>query len=351
MAMVKEEFGMSKGRTIDLYTMSNSAGVKVSVTNYGGIITSLKVPDRDGQIEDVVLGYDTLKEYIDDAIYIGSVVGRYANRIKGGVLKLEQSAYQLNCNRPGIHLHGGNQGFNKKTWEPQLVREGRDPELRLFLDSPDGDQGYPGNLRTRVSYILTEDSSLIIDYQAETDRPTVVNLTQHSYFNLAAQGDITNHLIQINASEYTPVGPDLIPTGELAEVEGSPFDFRTLRRISDAIAEEDTRKKAGVGFDHNYVLNTRGDIKKVAAYLYHEESGRIMAVHTTKPGMQFYSGNYLDGRWRGRGGVGFFKHAALCLETQFYPDSPNQPLFPSPLLLPGDVYHHTTIYRFGIQGR
>lgn len=351
MAIVRDDFGTHKGRTIDLYTMANSTGVKVSVTNYGGIITSLKVPDRDGQIADVVLGYDTLQEYTEDVIYIGSVVGRYANRIKGGLLKLGQSTYQLDCNRPGIHLHGGNQGFNKKIWEPQIVQNQRGLELRLFLNSPDGDEGYPGNLRTRVSYVLTEDSSLIIDYGAETDKPTVVNLTQHSYFNLAGQGDITGHFIQINGSEFTPVGPDLIPTGELVEVEGSPFDFRTLRRISEAIAEEDNRKKAGDGFDHNYVLDTRGDVNKVAAYLYHEESGRTMAVYTTKPGMQFYSGNYLDGRRRGRGGAGFFKHAALCLETQYFPDSPNHPLFPSPLLLPGDVYRHRTIYRFGLQGR
>ncbi|MBT8346689.1 MAG: galactose mutarotase [Desulfofustis sp.] len=351
MAIVSEEFGRFKDRTIHLYTMSNTAGVKVSVTNYGGIMTSVKVPDRDGQIADVVLGYDTLQEYTEDSIYIGSVVGRYANRIKGGMLKLGQSTYQLSCNRPGIHLHGGNQGFNKKIWEPQVIQNEGAPGLRLFLDSPDGDEGYPGNLRTRVSYALTEDSSLIIEYEAETDKPTVVNLTQHSYFNLAGQGDITNHLIQINGSEYTPVGPDLIPTGELAEVQGSPFDFRRLRRISEAMAEEDKRKKAGDGFDHNYVLDTRGDIKKIAAYLYHEKSGRIMAVYTTKPGMQFYSGNYLDGRWKGRGGVGFFKHAALCLETQYYPDSPNHPLFPSPLLLPGDIYRHTTIYRFGLRSK
>jgi aldose 1-epimerase len=331
--------------------MSNSAGVKVSVTNYGGIITSLKVPDRGGQIADVVLGYDTLQEYTEDDIYIGSVVGRYANRIKGGLLKLEQSTYRLNCNRPGIHLHGGNEGFNKKIWEPEIVQEEHGPELHLLLTSPDGEEGYPGSLRTRVSYVLSEDSSLIIGYEAETDKPTVVNLTQHSYFNLAGQGDITGHLIQINGSEFTPVFPDLIPTGELVEVEGSPFDLRTLRRISEAIAEEDDRKKAGEGFDHNYVLDTRGDIKKVAAYLYHEESGRIMAVYTTKPGMQFYTGNYLDGRRKGRGGAGFFKHAALCLETQYFPDSPNQPLFPSPLLVPGDIYRHTTIYRFGLQRR
>ena len=349
MGLVQEEFGTFKGSTIQLYTLSNTAGVKVSVSNYGGIITSLMVPDREGHTVDMVLGYDTLEEYTEDTIYIGSLVGRYANRIKEGKLKLGKSSYQLSCNRPGIHLHGGTEGFNKKIWEPEILDDGRGAGVRLLLYSPDGDEGYPGNVQVRVSYILTEDSSLIIDYEAVTDQATVVNLTQHSYFNLAGRGDITDHLIQINAAEYTPVGPDLIPTGELAEVEGSPFDFRSARRLSEAIAEEGDRKKAGEGFDHNYVLDTGGDVGKVAAWLCHEESGRTMEVYTTKPGMQFYSGNYLDGRRKGRGGAGFFKHAALCLETQFYPDSPNQPLFPSPVLVPGEQYRHTTIYRFGLQ--
>ncbi len=350
MAVVQEVFGTCQERTIHRYTMSNEVGVRVSVTNYGGIITSLKVVDRAGREADVVLGYDRLEGYIEDSIYIGSLVGRYANRIKGGVLKIGKSAYQLSCNRPGIHLHGGHEGFNKKIWEADIIADGRGPGLRLSLTSPDGDEGYPGTLRVRVSYILTENSELIIDYQAETDKPTVVNLTQHSYFNLAGTGDITNHVMQINASEYTPVGPDLIPTGELASVDDSPFDFRSPRRIDQAMSEEGTRKNAGEGFDHNYVLDTHGDAAKIAASVYHEESGRLMDVYTTKPGLQLYTGNYLDGRWKGRGGVGFFKHAALCLETQYYPDSPNQPLFPSPVLVPGELYHHTTIYRFGLQG-
>ncbi len=349
MGLVQEEFGTFEGSTLHLFTLSNGAGMQVRVSNYGGIITSLKVPDREGHSADVVLGYDTLREYIEDTIYIGSLVGRYANRIKDGQLKVGKSSYQLSCNRPGIHLHGGMEGFNKKIWAAQILEDSRGPGVRFLLESPDGDEGYPGNLQVRVSYIVSEDGSLIIDYEAETDKPTVVNLTQHSYFNLAGQGDITDHLIQINAAEFTPVGPDLIPTGELTEVEGSPFDFRSPRRISEAIAEEGTRKKAGEGFDHNYVLDTRGDIDKVAALLCHEGSGRTMEVYTTKPGMQFYSGNYLDGRRIGRGGTGFFKHAALCLETQFYPDSPNQPLFPSAQLEPGDLYRHTTIYRFGLQ--
>ena len=351
MAVKQEVFGALKDSTIRCFTISNKAGVTVTITNYGAIITSLKVPDRDGTKADVVLGYDTLEDYVEDTIYIGSLVGRYANRIKDGVFHIAKAAYQLTCNRPGLHLHGGNEGFNKKIWDPDIIQDERGPGLLLSLTSQDGDEGYPGTLLVRVCYILTEDSELIIEYEASTDKPTVVNMTQHSYFNLAGQGDITGHLIQINGSEFTPVGPDLIPTGELVEVEGSPFDFRKLRRISEAIAEEDDRKRAGVGFDHNYVLDTRGDINKVAAFLYHEESGRTMAVHTTKPGMQFYSGNYLDGRRKGRGGTGFFKHAALCLETQYFPDSPNHPLFPSSLLEPGNLYRHTTIYRFGLQGR
>ncbi len=350
MAVVQDVFGTCKERTIHRYTMSNEVGVTATVTNYGAIITSLKVPDRHGRETDVMLGYDRLEDYIQDSIYIGSVVGRYANRIKGGLLKIGKSAYQLSCNRPGIHLHGGHAGFNKKIWEAEIIDDDRGPGLRLFLTSPDGDEGYPGTLRVRVSYILTANSELIIDYAAETDKPTVVNLTQHSYFNLAGKGDITGHVLQINASEYTPVGPDLIPTGELAAVDGSPFDFRAPRRIDLAMSEEGTRKKEGEGFDHNYVLDTRGAAGKIAASVYHEESGRVMDVYTTKPGLQLYTGNYLDGRWKGRDGVGFFKHAALCLETQYYPDSPNQPLFPSPVLVPGELYHHTTIYRFGLQG-
>lgn len=350
MNLVKSVFGTVNGSTISRYTMSNEAGVSVTVTNYGAIITSLKAPDGQGKTADVVLGYDTLNDYVRDEIYMGSLVGRYANRIKGGVLNIGHSSQQLPCNRPGVHLHGGNQGFNKKIWDVETAQDERGPGLHLSLTSPDGDEGYPGTLLARVSYTLTENSELIIDYQAETDKPTVVNLTQHSYFNLAGRGDITSHVLQINGSEYTPVGPDLIPTGELAPVDTTPFDFRSPRRIDQAIAEEGNRKKSGEGFDHNYVLDTQGDITRIAATLYDEQSHRIMTVFTTKPGMQLYTGNYLDGRRRGRGGVGFFKHAALCLETQYFPDSPNQPLFPSPILLPGDVYRHTTIYQFGLLG-
>lgn len=349
MDIVREVFGTWKNSTIHRYTITNDSGLTVTILNFGAIISSLKVPDRRGETADIVLGYDTLQEYIEDGVYIGSLVGRYANRINGGRLQLEETPYQLSCNRPGLHLHGGREGFNKKIWKAEPIQDERGLGLKLSLISPDGDEGYPGNLQVGVSYLLTDDNQLIIDYEAETDRPTVVNLTQHSYFNLAGQGDICDHHIEINGSVYTPVGPDLIPTGELATVEGSPFDFRTKRRIGLAMAEGDAQKTAGEGFDHNYVLDTHGDIDKVAASLSHLESGRTMEVRTTKPGMQFYTGNFLTERLTGRGGGPFFKHAALCLETQYYPDSPNQPTFPSPLLAPGDLYQHSTTYRFGLQ--
>ena len=349
MDIVTEEFGTFKETGIYRYTISNQRGMKVSILNFGAIISSLMVPDRQGELADVVLGYDTLDEYVSDSVYIGSLVGRYANRIKGGVLPIGESTYELACNRPGIHLHGGNEGFNKRVWRADTVREEGRLGLQLSLTSPDGDEGYPGKLEVLVSYFLTDDNELIIDYEAETDKQTVVNLTQHSYFNLAGKGDITGHHIEINSSRYTPVGTDLIPTGELAPVEGSPFDFRKKRRIGLAMSEGDVQKRTGEGFDHNYVLDTHGDAGKVAASILHQESGRTMEVCTTKPGMQLYTGNFLTERLAGRGGAPFFKHAALCLETQYYPDSPNQPTFPSPLLVPGDLYHHRTMYRFGLQ--
>ena len=350
MDILTEEFGTFKETGVYRYTISNQRGMEVSILNFGAIISSLMVPDRKGEVADVVLGYDTLDEYVEDSVYMGSLVGRYANRIKAGALPIGESTYQLACNRPGIHLHGGNEGFNKRVWRADTIREEGRLGLQLSLVSPDGDEGYPGNLEVLVSYFLTDDNELIIDYEAETDKATVVNLTQHSYFNLAGQGDITGHYIKINSSQYTPVGTDLIPTGELAPVEGSPFDFRQIRRIGLAISEGDGQKKTGEGFDHNYVLDTHGDVGKIAALILHQESGRTMEVCTTKPGMQFYTGNFLDGTLKGRGGAPFNKHSALCLETQYFPDSPNQPRFPSTLLGPGETYRHTTIYRFGLEG-
>lgn len=346
MKISKEFFGNCQDRAIDLYTVANGAGTTVSITNYGAIITSLTVPDRWGKPEDIVLGFATLDEYIENPNYIGSLVGRYANRIKGGIFQLDGVTYQLTCNRPGLSLHGGEEGFNKKIWEASTIEDERGSGVELRLTSPDGEEGFPGALQVRVCYLLSEDSELIMEYQAETDQPTIVNLTQHSYFNLAAQGEITDHHLQINGSRITPVGSDLIPTGEQAPVETTPFDFRNSRLIGQAMREDDPRKPAGEGFDHNYVLDPQGDLSNAAAILSHQPTGRVMEVYTTKPGMQLYTGNYLTGQMKGRGQRPFIKHGALCLETQYYPDSPNQPTFPSPVLQPGETYRHTTIYRF-----
>lgn len=350
MRITKEYFGKYGDADIDLYRMEHENGGVVAITNFGGLITSIKVPDRSGKLADVVLGYDTLDGFINDKIYIGSLVGRYANRIREGKIQIGEKKYQLTCNRPSIHLHGGDIGFNKKVWQGDVVENDDGCGVDLTLISPDGEEGFPGNLQVKVRYLFTPDCELIISYQAETDIPTIVNLTQHSYFNLAGSGSITDHHLYINGSSITPVGSDLITTGELMPVDGTPFDFRNSRPIYAAMTEPHDQKAKGDGFDHNFALDTDGDVSRVAAQVYEPASGRTMEVCTTKPGMQLYTGNYLDGTLKGRGGMSFEKHGALCLETQYYPDSPNQPSFPSPVLLPGQKYDHTTIYRFGLKG-
>lgn len=350
MRIDKDYFGTVDGADINLYHLRHENGSVVSITNFGGLITSVRVPDRSGKLADVALGYDTLDGYLNDKIFIGSLVGRYANRIREGRFQIGEDTYQLTCNRPKVHLHGGDIGFNKKIWEAEIVENDDGCGVDLALMSPDGEEGFPGNLQVKVRYLFTPDSELVIGYHAETDLPTIVNLTQHSYFNLAGEGAITDHHLYINGSNITPVGGDLIPTGELLSVEGTPFDFRNSRPIYAAMIEENEQKAKGDGFDHNYALDTNGDLNHVAAFVYEPDSGRTMEVRTTKPGMQLYTGNYLNGTLIGRAGTVFDKHGALCLETQYYPDSPNQPSFPSPTLLPGQKYDHTTIYRFGLKG-
>jgi len=345
-----EYFGTVNGTDIDRYHLCHDNGSVVSITGFGALITSVQIPDRDGKLADVVLGYDTLNEYVHDKIFIGSLVGRYANRIREGKILIDGIPHQLTCNRPGIHLHGGETGFNKKIWKAEPFWEESGCGVELSLLSPDGDEGFPGNLTVSLRYLFTPDSELVIHYRAETDKPTIVNLTQHSYFNLSGGGPITDHHLYINGSHITPVGPDLLPTGELMAVDGTPFDFRNSRPIFAAMTEADTQKPKGDGFDHNYALDTAGDLDKVAALVFEPASGRTMEVRTTKPGMQLYTGNYLNGTLRGRAGQVFDQHGALCLETQYYPDSPNHPSFPSPFLLPGQTYEHTTVYRFGVKG-
>jgi len=341
--VVTEEFGtMDDGRSVQLFTLTNENGMEVSITNYGGIVTSIKVPDKDGNIEDVVLGFDDLEKYKSGHPFFGAITGRYANRIANGQFELNGETYQLATNDGENHLHGGNEGFDKKLWDAEVNEE--ENSVTLSYLSPDGEEGYPGNLDVDVTYTLTEENELQIDYRATTDKATVVNLTNHSYFNLSgdpSQG-ILDHLLTIHADRYTPVDEGLIPTGELAPVDGTAFDFTDPETVGARI------ESIPPGYDHNYVLNDpNSGIRKIAA-LEHEESGRIMEVYTDQPGVQLYTGNFLDGSITGHHGVPIEQYAALCLETQTFPDSPNKPDFPSPVLNPGETYETTTVYQFKV---
>lgn len=330
--MTRKHFGIGPtGEDVYVYTFANKNGVEVSITNFGGAITSIKAPDRNGVFADVVLGYDTLDDYVKNPRYLGALVGRYANRIAGGKFSLNGVEYQLAQNNGANHLHGGNKGFDKRVWNSAETESG----LILEYFSKDGEENYPGDLDVAVTYSLNDQNELCIEYQANTDKDTIVNLTNHSYFNLAGQGTILDHELTLNADSFTPVSDDLIPTGEIRAVEGTPMDFRSARAIAPG------------GYDHNFVLNDwkRGSLRSVAR-LRERVSGRVMEVLTTQPGIQFYSGNFLDGSLIGKGGVAYEKYAALCLETQHYPDSPNHPNFPSTVLRPGETYSEITVYKF-----
>lgn len=331
-----------EGVEVDAYTLVNKHGMKARIMTYGGIVLSLEVPDRDGQLEDVTLGFDSLDGYVAEHPYFGTIVGRYANRIKGGRFVLDGVEYVLAQNNGPNHLHGGIKGFDKAVWAAEPTTHDGAPALRLRHVSPDGDEGYPGTLTTTVTYVLTDDNALEIHYEAETDRPTIVNLTQHAYFNLAGRRSetILDHEMQILASRYTPVDETLIPTGELRAVKDTPMDFTTPHRIGARIDQVEG------GYDHNYVLDSGGGALALAARVHDPASGRVMEVHTTEPGLQFYTGNFLDGSIKGKGGRVYPKHAGFCLEAQVFPDSPNNPSFPSPVLRPGSKYTQTTVYRF-----
>jgi aldose 1-epimerase len=338
------------GKAVEIYTLTNANGVELKAINYGCIITSLKVPDRTGKMADVVLGYDTLDGYLKDSPYFGAVVGRYGNRIAKGQFTLEGKTYKLATNNGPNHLHGGNKGFDKVVWNaaPKNVTDG--VAVVFTRTSPDGEEGYPGNLQATVTYTLTDKNELQVNYLATTDKATPANLTQHSYFNLAADdGDILGHELTINANRYTPVDDTLIPTGELATVDGTPFDFRKATAIGARIAAENAQLKNGRGYDHNWVLNRSGSGLQPAARLVDPKSGRTLDVATTEPGLQFYSGNFLDGTITGKGGHIYRHRTGLCLETQHYPDSPNHPNFPSTILRPGETYSSQTVFTFGVQ--
>jgi aldose 1-epimerase len=324
-----------------VYTLTNSLGFEVSITNYGGALTSLKTPDRHGVFGDIVLGFETLEEYVRNPRYFGALIGRHANRVADGRFSLNGTDYQLPQNNGVNHLHGGFKGFDKRDW---TVREGENT-LHLTYFSKDGEEGYPGNLNAFVDYTLL-DNELRIDYRATTDRKTIVNLTNHSYFNLKGAGTILDHELTLNADSFTPVSKDLIPTGEIKSVDGTPMDFRNGKAIGAEIGSGYDQLGFTGGYDHNFVLNNYDGSLRPALRLYESSTGRVMEVLTTQPGMQFYSGNFLDGTLIGRNGVTSVKYAGLCLEPQHFPDAPNHSNFPSTVLRPGEEYKQTTVYRF-----
>ena len=348
--MEKKAFGTTPdGKTADLYVLKNKNGMEVSITNYGGIVTSIKVPDRSGKMADVLLGHDTLEGYIADKVYFGATVGRYCNRIGHAEFSIDGTKYTLAKNNGDNTLHGGIKGFNKALWEAKDVSKGGEPALELTYVSKDGEEGFPGNLTATVVYTLTSRNELKIDYSATTDKKTVVNLTNHSYFNLAGQGigDILKTVLRIEADKITPVDSGLIPTGELKSVQGTPFDFRKPTAIGERINADDEQLKLGKGYDHNFVLiKNRPNGLTLAARAEEPASGRVLEVWTTEPGIQLYTGNFLDGSIHGKDGIAYSQRTAFCLETQHFPDSPNHPNFPSTLLTPRQRYHTTTIYKF-----
>jgi aldose 1-epimerase len=353
-SVTREPFGATdRGETVSVYTLKNARGTEVRALDYGGIILSLRVGDRNGRFDDVVLGYDSLKDYVRASPYFGAIIGRYGNRIARGRFTLDGRTYTLAKNNGPNHLHGGLRGFDKVVWDVESFESPDGVGLVMRYTSPDGEEGYPGTLRATVTYTLTARNELIFDYHATTDRATPVNLTQHSYFNLAGdgQGDILGHVVTLNADHFTPVDSTLIPTGEIRSVTGTPFDFRTPTPIGARIAQDDEQLRYGRGYDHNVVLNKGGDGggQTVAARVYEPTSGRLMEIYTTEPGLQFYSGNFLDGSLRGKKGVVYKHRYGFAMETQHFPDTPNKPAFPSAILRPGEEYRSRTIYAFSVQ--
>lgn len=334
---------------MDIHTLRNTHGLEARVTGYGGIILSLRVPDRDGHLDDVVLGYDAPEDYAQNPAYLGAVVGRYANRIARGRFTLDGERCALATNNGPNHLHGGERGFSSVEWSVEPEDEDHGSALALRYVSADGEEGYPGRLDTRVRYTLTEADELVIDYHATTDRATPVNVTQHSYFNLAGagHGDVLDHVLTLGADRFTPVDETLIPTGEMRDVAGTPFDFRRPVAIGERIEADDEQLRRGHGYDHNFVLGpASADGLRLAARVWEPGSGRVLEVRTTEPGMQLYTGNWLDED--GKDGAHYGTRSGLALETQHFPDSPNQPTFPSTVVRPGTPYRSRTVWAFGV---
>lgn len=347
MSVHKESFGqMLDGMQVDLYTLASADGLRARIINYGAILVSLEVPDRDGKLADIVLGYDSLDEYLQRGGLFGAVVGRYANRIGGAKFTLDGVEYQLAANNKPNHIHGGRKGFNKAVWRPEdLKAEDHQAAVKLTYISQDGEEGYPGNLACSVAYALTDENELKITYEAETDKTTVVNLTNHSYFNLAGHGagNVLGHVLMLNADKYTVFDDGLIPTGEIRSVKGTPFDFTTPTPIGTRMGE------VGAGYDQNYVLNGGEGSPPRCARVLEPTSGRVMEVRTTEPGVQLYTGNWLNSSVTGKAGKVYGKHGGFCLETQHFPDSPNKPDFPSVVLKPGQKFTSVTVFKFSTQ--
>jgi len=350
-SVTKQAFGKTaQGEAVDLYTLKNKNGVEVSIMNYGAVIVSLKTPDARGRLADIVLGFDTLDGYLKENPYFGAVVGRYGNRIAKGKFELDGKVYTLAKNNGENALHGGIKGFDKKVWQAEATEGETAQTLTLHCVSPDGEEGYPGTLKASVRYTLNDSDDLEVAYSATTDKPTVVNLTNHTYFNLAGaeSGPILNQELMLNASKMTPVDAGLIPTGELKDVTGTPFDFRKPTAIGARIDADDEQIKRGGGYDHNFVIDRTAPGLALAARATEPSNGRVLEVWTTEPGVQFYTGNFLDGTLQGKRGTVYEKRMAFCLETQHYPDSPNHVQFPSTRLDPGQEYKSTTVFKFRI---
>jgi len=351
MAVTQSTFGtMPDGTKIDLFTLTNANGVEVRVITYGAVIVSIKAPDRRGHFDDIVTGFDTLEGYLTRSRYFGAVVGRYGNRIANGRFTLDGKTYELATNNGKNHLHGGLRGFDKVVWTGSRFERNGNGGVALTYVSRDGEEGYPGTLNATVTYTLTPRNELIVDYAATTDRATPINLTNHSYFNLAGDGhgDILQHVLTIDADRYTPTDDTQIPTGELAPVEGTPFDFRKPTPIGTRIDANDEQIRRGHGYDHNFVLRSASDRLHHAARLVDPSTGRTLDVATTEPGVQFYSGNNLDGSAVGKSGHVYARRTSLCLETQHFPDSPNHANFPSTILRPGERFQSQTVFTFGV---
>jgi len=343
-----QPFGTQDGRPITLYTLTNSHGLEVRTMNYGAIILSMRVPDRKGQLADIVLGHDKLEGYIPNPPYIGALVGRYANRIANGTFTLDGKTYTLPKNDGPNTLHGGiKRTFDKVVWDGEALKGGKAGVTFTYL-SKDGEEGFPGNVKVKVTYTLNDENELVIDYEATSDKATPINLSQHSYFNLAGEGtsDILNHEIMLNADRFTPVDNNLIPTGELRAVKGTPLDFTTSTKIGARIDDNYDQLVLGHGYDHNFVINRQGDGMALAARVYEPTSGRVLEVSTTQPGVQFYTGNFLDGTVTGKQGHVYKRRYAFCLETQHFPDSPNHPEFPSTILKPGETFQSKAVFKF-----